>query len=92
MPAQPEAFFLPVDSGQGGQRFCLHHPGAGGTVLGLVLYIHQNPQKHEFVKDFREWPYSSYHRDRPDRDNATNFAAALARHAATDYGERDDDP
>ena len=40
MPAQPEAFFLPVDSGQGGQRFCLHHPGAGGTVRGLVLYIH----------------------------------------------------
>jgi len=27
----------------------------------LVLYIHQNPQKHGFVKDFREWPYSSYH-------------------------------
>ena len=26
----------------------------------LVLYIHQNPQKHRFVKDFREWPYSSY--------------------------------
>ncbi len=27
----------------------------------LVLYIHQNPQKHGFVKDFQEWPYSSYH-------------------------------
>ena len=27
----------------------------------LVLYIHQNPQKHGFVQDFREWPYSSYH-------------------------------
>lgn len=26
----------------------------------LVLYIHQNPQKHGFVKDFRDWPYSSY--------------------------------
>ncbi len=26
----------------------------------LVRYIHLNPQKHGFVKDFREWPYSSY--------------------------------
>jgi putative transposase len=27
----------------------------------LVHYIHFNPQKHGFVADFREWPYSSYH-------------------------------
>ena len=27
----------------------------------LVIYIHQNPQKHGLVDDFREWPYSSYH-------------------------------
>ncbi|MBI5566575.1 MAG: hypothetical protein HY870_16865, partial [Chloroflexi bacterium] len=27
----------------------------------LVTYIHQNPQKHGFVTDFRNWPYSSYH-------------------------------
>jgi len=27
----------------------------------LITYIHQNPQKHGFVTDFREWPYSSYH-------------------------------
>ena len=26
----------------------------------VVRYIHQNPQKHEFVDDFRDWPYSSY--------------------------------
>lgn len=26
----------------------------------LVVYIHQNPQKHGFVDDFRTWPYSSY--------------------------------
>lgn len=26
----------------------------------LVIYIHRNPQKHGFVKDFREYPYSSY--------------------------------
>jgi len=26
----------------------------------LVMYIHQNPQKHGFVDDFRVWPHSSY--------------------------------
>ena len=26
----------------------------------LISYIHFNPQKHGFVTDFREWPWSSY--------------------------------
>jgi len=26
----------------------------------LVIYIHQNPQKHGLVDDFRTWPHSSY--------------------------------
>ena len=26
----------------------------------VVAYIHQNPQKHGFVEDFRDWKYSSY--------------------------------
>ena len=26
----------------------------------VIAYIHQNPQKHRFVDDFREWKYSSY--------------------------------
>ena len=26
----------------------------------LIHYIHFNPQKHGFVDDFREYPYSSY--------------------------------
>jgi hypothetical protein len=26
----------------------------------VVMYIHQNPQKHKFVEDFRDWKYSSY--------------------------------
>jgi putative transposase len=25
-----------------------------------IAYIHQNPQKHKFVEDFRDWKYSSY--------------------------------
>ncbi len=28
--------------------------------LHLIFYIHFNPQKHGFVADFREWPWSSY--------------------------------
>jgi REP element-mobilizing transposase RayT len=30
-------------------------------LLRLIVYIHQNPQKHHFVNDFRDWKYSSYH-------------------------------
>jgi putative transposase len=26
----------------------------------LVTYIHQNPQRHGLIDDFRRWPYSSY--------------------------------
>ena len=26
----------------------------------LVTYIHQNPQRHRLIDDFRAWPYSSY--------------------------------
>ena len=29
-------------------------------LVQLVYYIHANPQKHGFVADFREYPYSSY--------------------------------
>jgi putative transposase len=27
----------------------------------LIRYIHQNPRKHGLVRDFRDWPFSSYH-------------------------------
>ncbi len=30
-------------------------------LMQLIVYIHQNPQKHKFVEDFRDWNYSSYH-------------------------------
>lgn len=26
----------------------------------VIAYIHQNPQKHKFAQDFRDWKYSSY--------------------------------
>ena len=39
-------------------------------LFHLVRYIHRNPQKHGFVDDFSEWPYSSYQvslSDKPTR-------------------------
>ena len=26
----------------------------------LIIYIHQNPQRHGLIDDFRDWPYSSW--------------------------------
>lgn len=41
MPAQPEAFFLPAQPPESGQRFCIYYPSThSGTPKGLVLYIH----------------------------------------------------
>ncbi len=43
-------------------------------LLAVVHYIHHNPQRHGLVKDFREWPYSSYHAllsDKPTRIERT---------------------
>jgi putative transposase len=31
-----------------------------GYFRTLVVYIHQNPQRHDFVSNFCDWPYSSY--------------------------------
>lgn len=28
--------------------------------MRLLIYIHQNPQRHGLVDDYRDWPYSSY--------------------------------
>jgi putative transposase len=30
-------------------------------LMQLIVYVHQNPQKHNFVEDFRQWNFSSYH-------------------------------
>ena len=34
--------------------------GSDRYFVNLVTYIHQNPQKHGFVEDYRTYPYSSY--------------------------------
>ena len=30
-------------------------------LLQLIYYIHSNPQRHKIIRDFRDYPYSSYH-------------------------------
>lgn len=30
-------------------------------LMRLIVYVHQNPQKHKFEQNFRDWNYSSYH-------------------------------
>ena len=53
-------------------------------LVYLVTYIHQNPQKHGFVTDFRHWPYSSYHavvsqkRTRLERDEVLTWFQGVA--------------
>ena len=32
----------------------------GAQFFNVMRYIHQNPQKHKFVEDFRDWKWSSY--------------------------------
>lgn len=37
------------------------HVDSDAYFSEMIYYIHHNPQKHGFVKDFREYPHSSYH-------------------------------
>lgn len=44
--------------------------GSDAYFVWLITYIHQNPEKHGLVDDFRAWTYSSYHAhgsDKPTR-------------------------
>ncbi|MFC1976595.1 transposase [Chloroflexota bacterium] len=49
----------------------------------LVAYIHQNPQKHGLIDDFRAWPYSSYqtllspHPTRLNREAVINWFSGI---------------
>jgi len=51
----------------------------------VIAYIHQNPQKHGFVKDFRDWKYSSYRMILSEKPNVINCAEAMKW-----FGTRDD--
>jgi hypothetical protein len=43
----------------------------------LITYIHQNPQLHGFVGDFRDWPFSSYDAMLSDQTTRVQRDAAL---------------
>jgi putative transposase len=45
----------------------------------LIYYIHVNPQKHGYVKDFRDYPHTSYHSLLSDQPTG------LAREAVLDW-------
>ena len=47
-------------------------------LLTLIAYIHRNPQKHGFVTDFREWPWSSYGAMLTDKPTKLNRDEVLA--------------
>lgn len=51
----------------------------------VVAYIHQNPQKHGFVKDFRDWKYSSYGIIPTDQKSMVNRGLVMKW-----FGTRDD--
>lgn len=54
-------------------------------LMRLIVYIHQNPQKHQFVTDFRDWNYSSYH------DLVSNAPTRLQREKVCQlFGSRED--
>jgi len=43
----------------------------------VIAYIHQNPQKHKFVTDFRDWKYSSYGIILTDTKTSVNRSAVM---------------
>lgn len=50
-----------------------------GYFARVVRYIHLNPQKHGFVRDFRDWPFSSYHALVSNKSTRLAREAVLAR-------------
>lgn len=46
--------------------------------MHLITYIHQNPQKHGFVNDFRTYPYSSYSAIRYHKESRVKTDEVLA--------------
>ncbi len=46
-------------------------------LVQLVYYIHANPQKHGFIDNFRNYPYSSYHTHLSKLDTKLNRLEVL---------------
>lgn len=51
----------------------------------VIAYIHQNPQKHKFVVDFRDWKYSSYGKILSDKKTSVNRSQVMEW-----FGNRDE--
>jgi putative transposase len=45
------------------RRFWEHHVRNEQDFAGCVQYCWANPVKHGLVRDLKDWPYSSWHRD-----------------------------
>ena len=58
-------------------RFHRLEVSSEGYCVRLVHYIHFNPQKHGFVADFREYPYSSYRAFLSDKPTKLQRAQVL---------------
>ncbi len=56
--------------------------------LALINYIHRNPQKHGFVEDFRDYPYSSYHAMLSDKATRLKRDEVLAWFAGKEHFEQ----
>ena len=61
------AYAKAVNKAYGRTGSLFEHPfgrkrvSSNAYLAHLVAYIHRNPQKHGFVDDWLDWPYSSYH-------------------------------
>jgi REP element-mobilizing transposase RayT len=60
------AYAKAINSAYGRTGSLFQHP-FGRVIItsdrqfwNVIAYIHQNPQKHKFVADFRDWKWSSY--------------------------------
>lgn len=60
------AYSKSINKGYGRTGNLFQHPFGRVPIVGnpqysqVIAYIHQNPQKHGLINDFREWKFSSY--------------------------------
>jgi hypothetical protein len=77
------AYAKAINSAYGRTGSLFQHP-FGRVIItndrqfwSVVAYIHQNPQKHKFVNDFRNWKYSSYGAILSDQPTKLNRGVVL---------------
>ena len=52
---------------------------------GLIYYLHQNPQHHGFVNDFREWEFSSYQDMIAENSHLVNYQQVIEWFGSKQY-------